>query len=199
MVNERETAMAQIKQELERLHESPLYAYRKENGYSVVTGEGDLNAAIVLVGEAPGKREAETGRPFVGASGKVLDELLQSIGLDRSAVYITNVVKDRPPENRDPHKEEIELYKPFLMRQLAVIRPRVVATLGRFAMDFVLEAFDMPEKGQKISRLHGKTLQAHTAFGELIVLPLYHPAVALYARGKRATLEEDFQTLKQFV
>ena len=162
-------------------------------------GEGDLNAAVMLVGEAPGEREAKTGRPFVGASGRFLDELLASIGVGRPGVYITNIVKDRPPENRDPSPEEISLYTPFLLRQIEILQPRLILTLGRFAMDFILELFDLPERGRKIGELHGKPLAAQAAYGPVTIVPLYHPAVALYNQERRETLLDDFKVVKQFL
>ncbi len=183
--------------ELRDLTESPLYDYRKENGYKPVIGEGSPTADVLFIGEAPGKQEAKSGRPFVGASGRVLDELLASIGLDRGDVYITNVVKDRPPDNRDPHADEIDLYAPLLDRQIAIIQPKVIATLGRFAMDFVLSKFDAPQQGEKISRLHGQAIEVEAPYGPVMVVPLYHPAVALYNRNQRGTLEDDFQVLKK--
>jgi uracil-DNA glycosylase family 4 len=184
-----------ITQQVEALEESPLYAYRVENNYHAVIGEGSLDAAIMFIGEAPGAQEAKTGRPFVGASGRVLDELLESIGLRREDVYITNVVKDRPPENRDPRADEVALYAPFLGRQIEIIQPRVIATLGRFAMDFILARYELPQQGEKISKLHGKPLEIEAGYGPLTFVPLYHPAVALYNRNQRGTLEEDFATL----
>jgi len=194
--------MEQIAREVANLEESPLYAYRVENGYEPVVGEGNVDAGVMFIGEAPGKREAETGRPFVGASGRVLDELLHGIGLDRKDVYITNVVKDRPPDNRDPRAAEIELYTPFLLRQIKIIEPRVIATLGRFAMDFMLEQFDVPERGRRISDLHGQPLEVEVAFdsaGTAILLPLFHPAVALYNQNQRGTLEADFRVLQRYI
>ena len=107
-----------IKDAIVNLTESPLYQYRVDNGYYPVIGQGSHYAKIMFIGEAPGKNEAETGRPFCGASGRVLDELLASIDLKREDVYVTNIVKDRPPENRDPQKKEIELYSPFLVQQI---------------------------------------------------------------------------------
>ncbi len=193
------TQIQQLGDEVRALEASPLFAYRTENNYAAVIGEGNVDAQIMFIGEAPGEQEAKRGRPFVGASGRFLDELLKSIGLQRTDVYITNVVKDRPPENRDPTSAEIQLYTPFLVRQVAIIQPRVIVTLGRFAMDFVLELFQMAEQGQKISVLHGKLLQAQAAYGPLAVLPLFHPAVALYASERKQTLFEDFQALKQFI
>jgi uracil-DNA glycosylase len=188
--------LATLAAELEALAESPLYGYRVENGYHVVPGEGNPDAAILFIGEAPGEQEARSGRPFVGASGRVLAELLEGIGLTRDDVYITNVVKDRPPENRDPTTAEIALYAPFLRRQIDIIQPSVIATLGRFAMDFVLRLFDAPQQGQKIGDLHGQPIPLDAPYGSITLLPLYHPAVALYNRNQRATLEEDFQQLE---
>ncbi len=198
MNDDRAAKMQAIADELESLEESPLYDYRKEHDYRPVVGEGSPHASIIFIGEAPGAREAKTGRPFVGSAGKVLDGLLESIGLEREDVYITNVVKDRPPDNRDPHVAEIELYTPFLRRQLEIIKPKVIATLGRFAMDFILDEFDMEEKGQKIGDLHGKVLHAKTDYGEVAVVPLYHPAAGFYNNSLRDTLQEDFQVLEQF-
>ncbi len=194
----KETQLATIAAEIEELTDSPLYEFRTKNNYHVVFGSGNADADIVLIGEAPGEREAEKGLPFVGASGRVLDEFLGEVGLSRAEIYITNVVKDRPPDNRDPSKEEIALYSPFLLRQLEVIRPKVIATLGRFAMDFIFATFAMDAQGSKISKVHGQRFTAQTSFGEVSILPLYHPAVALYNQSQKETLRQDFQVLKQF-
>lgn len=191
--------MEKIADKLEHLTESPLYHYRVDNDYHPVVGEGDPDADILFVGEAPGEKEAESGRPFVGASGRVLNELLETIGLERENVYITNVVKDRPPDNRDPRVEEIELYAPFLRQQIEVIQPQVIATLGRFAMEFMLDYFEVPRHGQKISDLHGQPIGVQTDYGEVTLVPLFHPAVALYSRNRRGTLEEDFQVLQRYL
>lgn len=187
-----------IAEEIRNLTESPLYEYRTENKYHMVFGEGDPDAEILFIGEAPGEWEAKKGQPFVGASGRMLNELLAGIGLSRKDIYITNVVKDRPPNNRDPNKAEIQLYTPYLLRQIEVIQPKVIATLGRFAMDFIFATFEMPQQGEKISDLHGQKLTAQTPYGEISVVPLYHPAVALYNQNQKQTLVEDFETLKQF-
>jgi uracil-DNA glycosylase family 4 len=199
MEEDKSEQMDALGEEVRHLEKSPLYKYRKNHHYQAVIGEGDPYAEIMFIGEAPGKQEAKSGRPFVGAAGRVLDELLEHIDLQRDDVYITNVVKDRPPENRDPHVDEIEIYSPFLIRQIEIIEPKVIATLGRFAMDFVLDQFQMPQRGEKISKLHGQELQAETPFGEVTVVPLYHPAVALYNRDQRATLEKDFEVLKGLI
>ena len=199
MTEQRAAKMEAIASKVRSLTQSPLYELRQEKGYKPVIGEGNLEASIMLIGEAPGAQEAKTGRPFVGASGRVLDELLESIGLARKDVYITNIVKDRPPENRDPSTEEIALYAPFLEEQIALIQPKVIATLGRFAMDFVLDLFHAPQAGGKISDLHGKLIEVQAPYGKVLLLPLFHPAVTLYRRDQREILEKDVQTLQPFI
>lgn len=198
MSTDRREQLRAIKDEIVNLRESPLYEYRMSNGYYPVIGQGDHYADIMFIGEAPGKNEAETGRPFCGASGRVLDELLASIDLKREDVYVTNILKDRPPNNRDPLRNEIELYAPFLEKQLDIIQPKVIATLGRFAMEFILRRFGAFQSNQKISQLHGAVIKARASYGRVAVLPLFHPAAALYNASQRATLEADFQVLKQF-
>jgi DNA polymerase len=196
LTTDKAAELQKLERQVEKLEASPLYAYRKENKYMVVFGKGSPDAKIMLIGEAPGKQEALKGEPFVGAAGKVLDELLHSIDLKRDQVYITNILKDRPPENRDPRPDEIELYVPFLRKQLGIIKPRVVVTLGRFAMQFILEELKMPEQGGNITALHGKPLQAHASYGDITVVPLFHPAVAFYRRDQREILNSDFQVLR---
>lgn len=199
MSSERTEQLREIKDKIVNLKESPLYEYRTENGYYPVIGQGNHFADIMFIGEAPGKNEAETGRPFCGASGRVLDELLEHIELKREDVYVTNIVKDRPPNNRDPRKAEIELYAPFLEQQVDIIQPNVIATLGRFSMEFILKRYNAPEAKQKISQLHGTVIKVKTGYGEASVVPLFHPAAALYNPGQKDTLKADFQVLKQFV
>ncbi|PIP87267.1 uracil-DNA glycosylase [Candidatus Campbellbacteria bacterium CG22_combo_CG10-13_8_21_14_all_36_13] len=191
--------MSEIEKELVALEKSPLYRYRVKNNYQVVIGEGDLNSKIVFIGEASGKKEAETGKPFCGASGKVLDELLTHIGLARESVYITNIIKDRPPENRDPRPEEIELYTPFLLRQIEIIQPKVIATLGRYAMDFIMRQYGLEFEILPISQAHGKKFISKTKWGDLYIIPLYHPAVAVYNRNKLDELKKDFKILKKVI
>lgn len=196
---DRTEQMRAIRDAIVNLTESPLYQYRVDNNYYPVIGQGSHHAKIMFVGEAPGKNEAETGRPFCGASGRVLDELLDSISLKREAVYVTNIVKDRPPDNRDPQKKELDLYSPFLVQQIAIIQPAVIATLGRFSMEFILKTFNAPEAMQKISNLHGKVIKVKTDYGNTAVVPLFHPATALYTPAVKETLKQDFMVLKQFL
>ena len=191
--------LKKIRDRVWNLKESHLYEYRRKNKYYPVLGEGNHDAHIMFIGEAPGRNEAETGRPFCGAAGRILDELLVSIGLDRKQVYVTNIVKDRPPENRDPLPEEIRLYSPFLEEQIEIIKPKVIATLGRFSMKFILEKFNLPEQTETISKLHGRLLSAKATFGEVKIIPLYHPAVAIYSAKSKDTLKKDFEVLKEFI
>ncbi len=155
---------------------------------NAVPGEGPENAEIMFIGEAPGFHEDRQGRPFVGAAGQYLDELLGLIGIDRSKVYITNVVKCRPPGNRDPLPYEIEACRPYLDRQIELIHPKVIATISRFAM---MRWF--PDK--KISEIHGNPKR----FGDIVVVPMYHPAAALHQPSLKRVLEEDFKRLPQIL
>lgn len=199
MVSNRTVALRKIRDEIWNLSKSPLYKYRKENNYYPVIGEGNHNAKIMFIGEAPGESEAKTGRPFCGAAGKILDELIESIGLKREDVYITNVVKDRPPNNRDPQPDEIKLYFPYLARQINIIKPKVIATLGRFSMQYILEKFDLAQKTQSITQLHGKALNTKVVYGNIKIIPLYHPAVVLYNVNSKKALEEDFKVLASLI
>ena len=153
---------------------------------TLVFGVGDPHARLMFIGEAPGKNEDLKGEPFVGAAGKFLDELLASIGIERSQVYIANMVKCRPPGNRDPEPTEIETCAPFLARQIELIDPAVIATLGRFAAHYVL-GLDAP-----ITSLRGKLYHRN---GRNVV-PVFHPAAALYDSSKRSVLEDDFKRLR---
>ena len=188
--------MKQIKEEIVALTSLPLYEYRTVHNYFPVIGEGSHSAKVMFIGEAPGKNEAETGRPFCGAAGRVLDELLASVGLQRKEVYITNIVKDRPPDNRDPLPDELAVYAPFLDRQIAIIQPMIIATLGRFSMEYLLRRYNAPEAGKSISALHGTVIDVKDDdFGSLRLIPLFHPAVALYKASEKQVLFEDFKKL----
>ncbi len=198
-LEERFDKMKNIRERILDLKESPLYQYRVENKYFPVVGEGSLVAHIMFIGEAPGKNEAETARPFCGRSGKVLDEMLESISLNRSDVYITNIVKDRPQENRDPSIIEINLYSPFLDEQINIIQPKVIATLGRFSMSYIMGKLGLNDKLAPIGELHGKEFVAKTEYGDVTIIPLYHPAVALYQGDNKETILKDFQVLKKYI
>jgi DNA polymerase len=156
-----------------------------------VIGEGSVMAKIMFVGEAPGRTEAKNGRPFCGAAGKVLDRLLASIKMNRAGVYITNLVNDRPPKNRDPKPEEIALYSRFLDQQIEIVQPKVIVTLGRFSMFYLMNKFGVKEKDDPISKLHGKFFKIKTSYGTVRLIISYHPAVAVYNPRKFIVLEED--------
>ncbi len=198
-VEERHNAMKKIRDEVVALKDSPLYAFRIKNGALPVIGEGSHAAKIMFIGEAPGVHEAKTGRPFVGAAGKFLNELLESVGAQRNDVYITNIVKDRPPENRDPTPHEIATYGPFLDRQINIIQPRAIVTLGRFSMYYIMRTLHVDFNSEPISKSHGKTYIAQTPFGELSILTMYHPAAALYNGAMRDVLKKDFAIVKKFL
>lgn len=187
----------EIEDEILELKKSPLYKYRVENKYYPVVGEGSVSSKIMFIGEAPGRNEAKTGKPFCGTAGKVLDDLLGSIGKERKDVYVTNIVKDRPPENRDPLPEEIKIYGPFLDRQIEVIKPKIIATLGRYSMRYVLERFGLFDQILPIGELHGKCLEAKAPYGKVMIAVLYHPCVAVYNANKKGILLRDFKILKK--
>lgn len=172
----------------------------------LVMSDGSVAAEVVFIGEAPGKDEDIQGKPFVGAAGKFLTQMIESIGWKREDVYITNIVKYRPPDNRDPLPEEVQAFIPYLLKQLAIIKPKLVVTLGRFSMNVF-----MPEL--KISQVHGQVkklgirnweletgkkkseIKNQQSKMSLVVLPLYHPAAALYNGGMRKVLEADFMKI----
>lgn len=188
-----------IRDEVVAFRESPLYKERVRNRAYPVIGEGNHHADIMFIGEAPGRVEAQTGRPFAGPARKILDELLASIGIARKDVYITNVVKDRPPQNRDPLPEEIGLYAPFLDRQIAIIKPRIIVLLGRHSMRYVMEKFDLSWQIDGISKIHGTVFDAQAPYGKVKIIPLYHPAVALYNPELKEVMMKDFQKLKEII
>ncbi len=191
-------ALKKIRDEVLELKESPLCLERIKNKMHPVIGEGSHFASIMFVGEAPGANEAKQGRPFVGASGKFLNEMLESAGIKRDDVYITNIVKDRPPANRDPTPVEIEMYAPFLDRQIDIIKPSIIATLGRFSMEYVMRRLGLEKEIEPISKAHGKSYEARASYGTVRIIPLYHPAVALYNGSMRSVLKKDFEIIKHY-
>jgi DNA polymerase len=179
-----EQILSEVAQEVNACTKCPLHLARRK----AVPGEGPANAEIMFIGEAPGFHEDVQGRPFVGAAGQFLDELLEGIGLKREDVYITNVIKCRPPGNRDPEPEELTACAPYLDRQIQAIRPKVIVTLGRFSMaKFIPNA--------KISQIHGQPFKVR---GQLVV-PMYHPAAALHQPSLRRVVEADFAQLPELI
>jgi len=158
-----------------------------------VIGEGSISTGIMFIGEAPGYYEDLQGRPFVGKAGRILDELLRSVALERADVYITNVLKCRPPGNRNPKPEEIVACAPYLDYQLAIIEPEVIVTLGSFSLSYIFHKFGL--KPDKISKIHGRVFTVSTISGVKRIISLYHPAVATYNPGMKEVLKEDFKQL----
>jgi DNA polymerase len=199
LIKNKEIQLSELAQQVAALDSSPLYNFRIKNSYKPVFGEGNPDANIMFIGEAPGAQEAETGRPFIGRAGKHLDSLLRSIDLLREDVYITNIVKDRPPNNRNPRVTEIEIYSPFLREQIKIIQPKIIATLGRFAMEYIFKMFQLPENGKKIGEIHGTALDTFLELGETTIVPLYHPAAVFYNRNLETVLKKDFEFLKKLI
>ena len=195
---DRKELMRKIKDEVVALKKSPLYKFRIENKNLPVIGEGSHFAKIMFIGEAPGRNEAKTGKPFCGRAGDILNELLNFVGIERSEIYITNIVKDRPPQNRDPLPDEIKIYGPFLDRQIEIIQPKVIATLGRYAMGYVMNKLGLELELDVISKMHGRVFDTTTSYGDIKVVPLYHPAVAVYNSHTKDQLKKDLEILKTF-
>jgi DNA polymerase len=177
-------SLEQIGAEVSACVRCPLHETRNK----AVPGEGPANAQIMFIGEGPGFHEDQSGRPFVGAAGNFLNELLASIGLKREDVFICNVVKCRPPGNRDPEPKEIEACQSYLDRQIEVINPKLIVTLGRFSM-----ARWLPDA--RISHVHGKPRH----IGQRLIVPMYHPAAALHQPSLRQEVIDDFKKLPQFL
>jgi len=185
--------MKKIAESIENCKKCDLWKTRT----NVVVGDGSLDAKIFFVGEAPGYHEDMQGRPFVGKAGKILDELLGSIGLQRSDVYIANILKCRPPKNRNPLQSEIDACTGHLNRQIECIQPKIVAPLGNFAASYIFEKFGLTY--DKISSIHGKTSQITTISGTIKIIPLYHPAVATYNPDAKSILLKDFKAIQKAI
>jgi len=162
-----------------------------------VFGEGSIDTDILFVGEAPGYNEDLQGRPFVGKAGKILNELLESIGLHRNEIYIVNTLRCRPPGNRNPLKTETDACTEHLDKQIELIQPKIIVPLGNFACSYIFEKFGL--KYDKISNVHGKLFQINTIFGNVKIIPMYHPAVATYNPNTKNTLLADFKMIKKAI
>lgn len=189
MTKTKHLALGTLRDEIAAAHLCPELAAQATQ---LVMGEGNVDADIVFIGEAPGKKEDETGRPFVGAAGKFLDASLAAVGLSRADVYITNIVKYRPPNNRDPLPEEKAAFWPYLLRQIDIINPKIIVTLGRHSGGYF-----MPDL--QISRDHGVLREVTLEGKTYCVLPLYHPAAALYNGSMRQTLLDDFVRIPEIL
>lgn len=180
--------LTKLKKEMEADKSLPL----REGATQLVFGEGNPNAEIYFIGEGPGYWEDQKGRPFVGQAGQLLDKLIESIGFKREDVYISNVVRFRPPQNRDPLPEEIAAFQPYVDREIEIINPNVIVTLGRFSMNKFLP-------GERISRIHGKPYKMTWKGQDVTIVPMYHPAAALRSREVMEQFHQDFQKLPQIL
>ena len=187
--------------ELEAIKKEILIANLPLSENNLVFGKGNPKAKILFIGEAPGAKEDELGVPFVGQAGKELDKLLNGIGLGIEDVYIANILKYRPPNNRNPTMEEIKSHTPFLIKQIEVINPKIISTLGNYATKFVLAGFNTKEmnKIEGIGKIHGKPKNIFLDGTQRIVIPLYHPASMLYNPNLRQVLQQDFSIISSFL
>jgi len=186
---DKDQELQQLNEEFAKKIKSPLVLTCRQ----IVPGVGSANAEIMLIGEAPGQKEDELGEPFVGSAGKFLDQMLEAINLKRSNIYITNIVKCRPPNNRDPLPEEKEEFWPWLLAQIKLINPKLIVTLGRHALSsFIPEPI--------MSKVHGTVLRRKIPeLGQVRIYALYHPAAALYNGGMRETLIKDFKKIPKII
>jgi uracil-DNA glycosylase family 4 len=159
-----------------------------------VVGDGSLDSPLVLVGEAPGRKEDEQGKPFVGSAGKLLDSMLEEAGLERSKLFITNIVKCRPPKNRRPLANEVRACSGHLETLLGIISPKVIAPMGNSSVGYFMRMFGLD--GAKIGDIHGSPFRVEAGWGDVILFPLYHPAAVLYNRALEQELRDDFSALK---
>lgn len=180
--------LKKLKKELEEDEGLPL----RDGATQLVFGEGDPDSEIYFLGEAPGFNEDRLGRPFVGQAGKLLDQLVEGIGLKREQVYISNVVRFRPPGNRDPLPEEIEAFRPYVDREIKIVAPKIVVTLGRFSMGKFFP-------NAKISQIHGKQRVVNWNGKNITVMPMYHPAAALRSIDIMRQIREDFRVIPEML
>jgi DNA polymerase len=162
-----------------------------------IIGNGSLRSKIVFIGEAPGKEEDVLGEPFVGSAGKLLNQVLEKTGFSRKNVYVTNLIRCRPPKNRKPMKNELDACSKYLERELDFIRPKIIAPLGNTALYAIMRKLGL--KPSKIGDIHGKIFETKFPWGNVMIIPLYHPAAALYNKNLLELIEEDFKKLKKYI
>lgn len=189
----KDTEMQALSNAVKNCKNCSLYKTRK----NAVVGAGSLDAKILFIGEAPGRNEDIQGIPFVGRAGNILDELLDSIALKRDDIYIANILKCRPPDNRNPLKSEIDVCTRYLESQIEIIQPKIICPLGNFAASYILEKYGI--ESDKISRTHGRLFNVNTLYGKIRIIPLYHPAVATYNPNSKGGLLEGFKTIKRAI
>ena len=189
----KEEKIKELKQEILNCEKCELWKTRT----NPVIGEGSPDTNIMFIGEAPGFNEDKQGKPFVGQAGKIFDELLDSINLKRQDIYITNILKCHPPQNRNPTQEEIKICSLYLNKQIEIIKPKTICCLGNFATDYILKKFGLKDEIQGISKIHARVFSASTLTGVIKIIPLYHPAVATYNINMIEILKKDFEVLRE--
>ena len=192
MSKDKDNKLKEIKDEVLKCKKCSLY---KNRNYPVI-GQGSHDAEIMFIGEAPGAQEDKTGHPFCGRAGTILDELLNSVSIKRQDIYICNILKCRPPSNRDPEIKEIESCTPYLERQIKIIKPKIICSLGRYSMEFLMKRFGLENKIELISKIHGILFEIKIGSEKLKFVAFYHPAVAIYNPNMKEILKKDFQILK---
>jgi uracil-DNA glycosylase len=186
------TNLKKLEEKIKNCRECDLWKSRN----NAVPGSGSYNAKIFFIGEAPGRNEDIQGEPFVGRAGKILDDLLKETAIKRDDIFISNILKCRPPKNRNPMKSEIEkCTNLYLSKQLELIDPEIIVTLGSFASEYILERYN--KEFDKISKQHGKIINIDRIDGKITIIPMFHPAVATYNPNKKDDLLKDFKVLKQ--
>lgn len=188
-----QSLLNQIAEEVKTCRKCGLYRCAK----NAVPGEGNPKAKIMLIGEAPGKREDLTGRPFVGSAGKLLDSVLEKAGIMRKDIFIGNIAKHRPPDNRAPKPDEIEACTPYLDRQIKIIRPKIIVPLGTHSTKYIMEKAGL--KFTTISDVRGKAFDGSALGSKIKIVPSFHPAAAIYNRKLRETIEDDFKMIRKIL
>lgn len=183
-----EQGLKEIKNKVLSCRKCSLY---KDRTYPVI-GQGNHQTKIIFIGEAPGFSEDKTGYPFCGKAGKILDELLESVAIKREDIYVCNILKCRPPNNRDPEEKEIKACTPYLKKQIEIIKPKIICALGNYSTKYILEKYNLKDKIQGISKIHGKIFSADN----IKIIPLYHPAAGTYNPNMIEVMKNDFQVLK---
>mgnify|MGYP001610873748 CR=1 FL=1 len=193
-MSEKEEFLEEIKEEILKA-KLPLH----ESATNLVFGKGNIDAEMMFIGESPGRNEDLQGLPFVGAAGKNLDNMLKEVGLSLENVYIANILKYRPPENRDPNPDEIMAHTPYLRKQIAVIKPKVICSLGNYATKFFLAGGDVDkmDKQEGITKVHGKVREIDFEGLKIKLIPLFHPAAIIYNRGLLKAWEDDMKIVKK--
>ena len=189
---DKEKEIEKIKETVDKCKKCNLHKTRTKP----VFGNGSVNASIFFIGEAPGRSEDLQGIPFVGRAGMLFDELLMSVGLSREEIFISNILKCRPPKNRNPQANEINKCKEFLKKQIKIINPKIIVTLGNFASSFIFEIYNLDKN--KISNNHGQVFEVVNNKNKIKIIPLFHSAVAIYNPNKKIILLDDFKIIDRF-